>query len=68
MVVSVKDCGYIKMSELSDVDLDDEGLPRNLTSNQKKVILHRMLDVFDSTNTYDDYDVFRMSFEKVMKI
>ncbi len=54
IVVRVKDCGYIKMSELSDIDLADEGLPRNLTSNQKKVILRRMLHGFDDTNTYDN--------------
>jgi len=34
IVVCVKDCGYIKMTELIDVDLTDEGLSRNLTSNQ----------------------------------
>ena len=54
IVELVKDCGYIKMSELSDVDLAGEGLPRNLTSEQKKVILCRMLHGFDVTNTYDN--------------
>ena len=69
LVVRVKDCGYIHMSELSDVDLASEGLPRNLSSNQQKVILRRMLHGFDATNThtYTSY-VFRISFEKVMNI
>ena len=54
IVVCVKDCGYMKMSELSDSDVVSEGLPRNLTSEQKKVILCRMLHGFDVTNTYDN--------------
>ena len=33
-IVCVKDCGYIKMSELSDVDLAGEGLPRNFCSDK----------------------------------
>jgi hypothetical protein len=60
---------HIKMSELRDVNLAGEGLPRKLSSDQKKVILHRMLYGFDATSTYDDTSyVFRMSFEKVIKI
>ena len=54
IVVCVKDCGYMKMSELSDSDVVSEGLPRNLTSDQKKVILRRILHDFDTTSTYDD--------------
>ena len=57
------------MSELRDVDLAGEGLPRNLSSDQKKVILRRMLYGFDATSAYDDTSyVCRMWFEKVMKI
>ena len=43
------------MSELSDVDLAGEGLPRNLTSNHMKVILRRMLHGFDDKNTFDNH-------------
>ena len=41
LIVRVKDCGYITISELSDIDLAGGGLPRNLSSDKKKVILLR---------------------------
>ena len=55
IVVRVKDCGYIKMSELSEDDLASEGLSRNLSSDQKRVLLRLMLFHFDDTSTYDDH-------------
>jgi hypothetical protein len=69
IVVRVKDCGCIKMSDLTEVDLASEGLPRDLTSHQQKVILRRMLHGFDATNMHEETSyVFRMSFEKVKTI
>jgi len=65
----VKDYGYMKMSELTDLDLASEGLPTNLSAQQRRVLLRRILYDFDPTNTYDETSyVFRISFEKVMKI
>jgi hypothetical protein len=69
MVVRVKDCGYVKVSELTDDDLAREGLPQNLSAEERRVILRRILHVFDTTKSYDDTSyVFRMSFEKIVKI
>jgi hypothetical protein len=69
LICRVKDCGYVQMSELTESDLAAEGLPVNLSTAQKKVLLRRMLHSFDADSTYDETSyVFRMSFEKVLKI
>jgi len=67
--VTMIEAGYVQFKDISETDMDQEGLPPQLSSFHKRVLLRRIMHSFHPNKAFDDdAQVFRMRFEEIVKL